>query len=292
MVKDIMIVLTTPTGDIGSQILSSLTAAGAPVRAIARDPSKLPAGVDAVAGAHDDPAVLDAALADGADALFLLVPPDPTTPDVDAHYVRFGRAAAEAVARHGVPRVVLVSSYGRGIERDAGLLTSATLLEAEVARSGAATRALRPPYFMENLLHLIEPLRAGVLPMSSDPDRVLPTVATADIAAAAAELLMDSTWTGQEGVAVVGPDDLTPREIAAELASVLGHPVELRPISADDDRAMMLEHGASVAFADALAEMVDAQNRGVYAADTLPSRRGATSLRAWAARHLAPALTA
>ena len=37
-----------------------------------------------------------------------------------------------------------------------------------------------------------------------------------------------------------------------------------------------------------LAEMVEAQNRGVYADDTLPDRRGATSLRAWAAEHLAP----
>ena len=52
--------------------------------------------------------------------------------------------------------------------------------------------------------------------------------------------------------------------------------------------ATLLQHGASAAFADTLAEMVEAQNRGVYADDTLPDRRGATSLRAWAAEHLAP----
>jgi uncharacterized protein YbjT (DUF2867 family) len=285
-----MIVLTTPTGHIGRQVLSQLTAAGAPVRAIARDPSALPAGVDAVAGSHADPAVLDAALADGADALFLLVPPDRATPDVEAHYRRFGRAAAEAVARHGVGRVVFVSSFGRGIEAGAGLLTAATVLEREVDASGAATRALRPPYFMENLLHLAEPLRAGVLPLSSDAGRALPTVATADIAAAAAGWLMDSTWTGQEGVAVVGPDDLTPRGIAATLAEALGRDVALAPITSADDRALRLSHGAAPAFADALAEMVDAQNRGVYDADTLPAQRGATSLHAWAQAHLAPAV--
>jgi uncharacterized protein YbjT (DUF2867 family) len=291
-VKDTMIVITTPTGNIGSEILSSLTAAGAPVRAIARDPSKLPSGVDAVAGTHDDPAVLDAALADGADALFLLVPPDRTAPDVDAHYVRFGRAAAEAVARHGVPRVVMVSSYGRGIERDAGVLSSAVVMEAEVNASGAATRALRPPYFMENLLHLVQPLRAGVLPMAWDVDVPLPTVATRDIAAAATSLLMDSSWTGQEGVAVVGPDDLTPPGIAAELSEALGHDIALRPITVEDERAAMLQHGASPAFADAYAQMLEAQNRGVYEADTPPTHRAPTSLRAWATRHLAPALTA
>jgi uncharacterized protein YbjT (DUF2867 family) len=279
-----MIVLTTPTGHIGGRILSSLTEAGAPVRVIARDVSKVPAGVDAVAGSHGDPAVLDAALAGGADALFLLVPPDPTAAVPADAYVRFGRVAAEAVARHGVPRVVLVSSFGRGIEANAGLLTCATLFEAEVRRSGAATRALRPPYFMENLLHLVEPLRAGVLPLSGDPDQVLPTVATADIAAMASELLMDSTWSGQEGVAVVGPDALTPRG----MAEVLG--VALRTTTSAEERALVLAHGASEGFADALAEMVDAQNRGVYAADVLPERRGAVSLRAWADDVLRPLL--
>jgi uncharacterized protein YbjT (DUF2867 family) len=281
-----MIVLTTPTGHIGGRLLTLLRDAGAPVRAIARDPSRLPAGVDVVAGSHDDPAVMDAALADGADALFLLVPPDFTAASPADHYVRFGRVAAEAVARHGVPRVVLVSSFGRGIESGAGLLTCATLLEAAVERSGAATRALRPPYFMENLLHLVEPLRAGVLPLSGDPDTVLPTVATADIAARAAEVLMDSTWTGQEGVAVVGPDDLTPREIAAALGA------QLQTVTAADQRAAMLSHGASPGIADALAEMVDAQNRGVYADDTLPDRRGETSLRAFVSTILQPALDA
>jgi len=286
-----MIVLTTPTGQIGRHLLQLLTDAGAPVRAIARDPSRLPAGVDAVAGSHDDPAVLDAALA-GADALFLLIPPDRSAPDVDAHYRRFARSAAEAVARHGVGRVVLVSSFGRGIERDAGLLTSATIAEAEVEASGAATRALRPPYFMENLLHLVEPLRHGVLPMSSAADLPLPTVATRDVAAAAAQLLLDATWTGQDGVPVVGPDDLTPSGIAATLSEVLGRDVALRQTTSADDRAMLIEHGASASFADALAAMTDAQNRGVYAGEALPRTRGATSLRDWASEVLRPALDA
>ena len=122
--------------------------------------------------------------------------------------------------------------------------------------------------------------------MSCDPDRILPMVATRDIAARAAELLMDSTWSGQDGVAVVGPDELTPREMAAELG------VELQTVTSADQRAAMLSRGASEAIADALAEMVEAQNRGVYAADTLPERRGETSLRAFIDTTLRPAIDA
>jgi hypothetical protein len=76
------------------------------------------------------------------------------------------------------------------------------------------------------------------------------------------------------------------------LADALGRPVELQPIPVEAERATVLGHGASPAFADALAAMVAAQNRGVYADDTLPATRGATSLRAWATAVLKPALLA
>lgn len=286
-----MIVLTTPTGHVGAHLLGLLRAAGAPVRAIARDPSRLPAGVEAVAGAHDDPTVLDAALP-GADALFLLIPPDPGAATFDEHYTRFARAAAEGVVRHGVPRVVLVSTFGRGIETGAGALSSALLAEAELNRSGVHTRALRPPFFMENLLHQAEPLRAGRLLLPSAPDRILPTVATADVAAAAAPLLTDRTWTGQDGLPVAGPDDLTPEGMATILTAALGHPIAFTPITTADYHATLLAHGMPAPRADGLAAMADAQNRGAYTDDTLPATRGATSLHTWATEHLAPAVAA
>ena len=51
-----MIVITTPTGQIGRQVLGNLLDSGEQLRVIARDPSKLPAGVrkdlDIVEGSH------------------------------------------------------------------------------------------------------------------------------------------------------------------------------------------------------------------------------------------------
>ena len=37
-----MIVITTPTGAIGRQVLDNVLASGEPVRVIARDPSRIP----------------------------------------------------------------------------------------------------------------------------------------------------------------------------------------------------------------------------------------------------------
>ena len=74
-----MIVVTTPTGNVGSQLLAELLKAETePLRVIVRDPSRMPGAVrdqvQVIVGSHDDPAVLDQAL-DGAQGLFWLIPP-------------------------------------------------------------------------------------------------------------------------------------------------------------------------------------------------------------------------
>ena len=89
-----MIVITTPTGLIGHQVLGNVLGSGEPVRVIARDPSRLPAQAreraEVVPGSHGDIGVVDRAFA-GADAVFWLVPPDPRAVSVEAAYVDFSR---------------------------------------------------------------------------------------------------------------------------------------------------------------------------------------------------------
>src|SRR5260370_2782546 len=87
-----MIVITTPTGQIGRQVLGNLLDSGEQLRVIARDPSQLPAEVredlDIVEGSHGDAAVVDKAFA-GADAVFWLTPADRRGPAVGAALPRF-----------------------------------------------------------------------------------------------------------------------------------------------------------------------------------------------------------
>src|SRR2546421_6137227 len=112
-----MIVVTTPTGLIGHQVLDNLLDSGEELRLIARDPSAIPADVrdrlDIVEGSHGDAAVVDEAFA-GADAVFWLCPPDPQAPSVEAAFVGFTPPAAEAFEPHGVERLVGVSALRRG----------------------------------------------------------------------------------------------------------------------------------------------------------------------------------
>ncbi len=110
-----MIVVTTPTGNIGRHVVRHLLDAGEALRLIVRDPSKLPQDVrdrvEVMEGSHGDFAVVDRAFR-GADAVFWLCPPTPS-PTPAAATVDFARPGAEAIRRHGVPHIVAATTLGR-----------------------------------------------------------------------------------------------------------------------------------------------------------------------------------
>src|SRR5467141_2968272 len=124
-----MIVVTTPTGSIGRQVLENILDGGQSIRVIARDPSGLPRQVldrvDVVEGSHGNIDVVNKAFA-GADSVFWLCPPNPRAESVEAAYVDFTRPAADAIRSKGVKRVVAVSALGRGtaMARNAGYVTA------------------------------------------------------------------------------------------------------------------------------------------------------------------------
>src|SRR5580704_10904883 len=229
-----MIVITTPAGQIGSQVLRNLLGSGEELRVIVRDPSDIPAdaskGLDIVEGSHGDAAVVDKAFS-GADAVFWLVPPDPRARSVEAAYVDFTRPAADALRRHGVGRVVAVTALGRGTPwaDRAGHVTGSLAMDDLIADSGVALRALCNPSFMDNTIRQVPSIRdQGMFFSPIDGDRMLPTVATRDIAAAASRLLLDASWSGFGEVPLLGPEDLSFNDMARIMTEVLGKEVRFQ----------------------------------------------------------------
>lgn len=291
-----MIVITTPTGQIGSQVVARLLDREPPIRVIARDPSRLDPGVrdrvQVVPGSHDEPSVLDSAL-DGADGLFWLVPPSLAGASAKEYYLGFTRPAAEAIRRHGVSHVVGVSSAGHDWPARAGLLTAAFAMDAELERTGVAYRSLSMPFYMENLLGQLEAIRGqGSFFLGHTADRPLATVATRDIAATAATLLADRSWGGHDNVPVFGPDRLSPNAMAEVMSGVLGQAVGFRQLSLGDVESTLVRHGASEGVARDMTEMIGAQNDGIYDADQAMATPGPTDFRTWCGEVLRPALRA
>jgi uncharacterized protein YbjT (DUF2867 family) len=291
-----MIVITTPTGQIGHQVLERVLEANEPVRVIARDPSRLSPEalerVEVIEGSHGDPEVVDRAFA-GADSVFFLAPPNRTAPTLDAVYTDFARPAAEAIVRYGVKRVVDVSALGRGVTDRAGLVSESLAMDDLFASTGAGFRALLMPSFMDNVLRQTEAIkRQGMFFSTVSPDRKLPTCATRDIAAVAAGLLLDHSWSGQDTVAVLGPEDLSHNEMAEIMSEVLDKPVRYAQVPLDAFRQQLVDLGASDAMAEGMSEMMAAKDQGLDNAEPrTPQSTTPTSFRQWCVEVLRPAVT-
>ncbi|QKW38178.1 NAD(P)H-binding protein [Actinomadura sp. NAK00032] len=219
-----MIFVAGATGNVGSEVVRALAAAGAPVRALVRDPerARLPDGAEAVSGDLDRPGTLTGALK-GVHAAFLL----PGHADMPGLLTEVRRA--------GVEHVVLLSGGSAG----SGDMTNAVTRymaqsEAAVRESGVPWTFLRPSGFMSNALRWLPQIQAG------DQIRVpFPTVAVAcvdpfDLGAVAARALLGDGYRG-EILWPTGPEALLPADQVAVLARVLGR--DLRAVGLSDEEA-------------------------------------------------------
>lgn len=294
-----MIVITAPTGNIGSQVLTHVLQGDARVRVIVRDPSRLPVDVrsrvEVFEGSHSDAAVVNKAF-NGADTVFWLCPPDPRAPSVEAAYLDFTRPACEAIRALGVKRVVGISALGRGlpIAKKAGYVTASLAMDDMIASTGVSFRPLTMPSFMDNLLRQTNAIKTqGVFFSPIRGDRKLPTCATRDIAAVAAKLLLDPSWTGRQSVPVLGPEDLSLNDMARIMSEVLGKPVRFQQITAEAFKAQLLKNGTSDAMAQAVLDMYLAKDNGLDNAEPrTPQATTPTTFRQWCTEELKPAVLA
>jgi len=296
-----MIVITAPTGNIGHQVLDNVLAGDQPVRVIVRDPAKLPAWirdrVEVIQGSHGDPEVVTRAF-DGADAVFWLLPTNTRAASVDAAYVGFTRPAAEAMRSQHVKRVVDVSALGRdtAYASRAGHVTASLAMDDLIASTGVAFRALAMPSFMDNLLRQVRAIKEqGMIFDVISPDRKLPVVATRDIAAIAARLLLDDSWTGQQTIPVLGPEDLCGNDLAAVISEVLRAPVRFTQIPLQAFSDQLTGHGMSPAMTKGLLDMMIAKDNGLdnsIARTPQNAIETPTTFRQWCGYALQPAVQA
>lgn len=257
------IVVNTPSSTIGRQLSRRILDAGVPLTVIARDPAKVAdlaeRGARVVIGSIDDAAAIRDAFT-GARAVFWLTPP-PARPDF-LEWSHQAAAQAAAIARElGVLAAVVLSSVGAHSGPGIGPVGALLGVEDAWRRALPSVTSLRAGFFFENFLRDVPTITGmGKLFSPAPADKRFPMVATADIAEAAANALLEPT-PGHRELGVHGPEDLTYTEAVAHLSAALGRPVEFVPISLDDLRRHFDQMGLppflSAAFVDMYAGILD-----------------------------------
>jgi uncharacterized protein YbjT (DUF2867 family) len=234
------------TGQVGGVVARTLLAAGKNVRAVVRDSAKGETwsrqGCEVAVAPMDNPEALRCAFA-GTEGVFVLLPPnfDPSSGFPESRSII--AAVREAVKGAHPERVVVLSTVGAQATSE-NLLTQLSLMEQALGTLPLPVTFLRPAWFMENAAWDLPPARdTGVIPSFLRPlDRKIPMVGTADVGRVAAELLQQS-WNGNRVVELEGPERISPNDIAASYAHLLGRPVSPRAVPRDTWEALFRSQG-------------------------------------------------
>lgn len=287
------IVVTTPTGHIGSRVAERLLAAGADVVLLVRHPEKLSEEFRRRAtvrqGNTDDPDFVVRAT-EGADALFWLTPPSLTAPDMRAYYKKFADAVTAALRANRLLHVVNLSSFGAQKPEGVGFITRVGEIERAIDAFAANVLHLRPGAFFENFLIQVEAIRRDGAIYLPGPGSVRhPMIATRDIGDMAAAKLLDRSWTGRSVLGLHGPADLNYDEAAVIIGAAIGKPVRHVAITPEQFRQAAAGWGASADFIDHYLEMVEGTSRPDAKAELrTPETTTPTTLAEWAGEVLAP----
>lgn len=292
-----MYVVLGASGHTGHVVAKSLLDSGEKVRVVGRSAERLQnfaaEGADVfVADATDGPGLARAFK--GADAAYVLIPPEPTSNNFRAFQDRVSDAVAAAVENAGIKRVVTLSSIGADKASGTGPVVGLYNLEQKLNQiDGANVLHLRAGYFMENAFPQVGVIRMlGSMAGPVRPDLKLPMIATRDIGEAAAEALVRGDFRGKQTKELLGQRDIDYSEVATVIGKAIGKP-SLGYVQAPDDqlRPAMVQMGMSANFVDLILEMAGALNSGYMtaleprsAANTTP-----TSFETFVEEEFAPA---
>ena len=283
--------MTTPTGNTGRGVLSTVMAADASVRVLVRDRAKLAdAPDDLIEGDLRDAATIDAALADVGTAFFC-VPQSENPDDLVVYCNSFAVPFATVAKTSGLRRLVVISG-GDDEGENAGPGKALRSNEDIFAKAIPACRFVRCGYFMENLLWQVQTIaHAGMFTLPVAPDVPIAFVAADDIGAACGRLMLDEGWSDTSAVEAYGPVKVTMAEAAAIISHAIGKPVRYVEAEPGAWAAQMQGYGLSAAMATSLIEMFAAISVGRdMGGEPAAPLACPTTLEAWCTRTLAPAV--
>ena len=267
------IAITTPTGKNGRALTKRLLDVAKEnqleIVLLGRDPEKVSEfterGARVEKGSLDDAAFV-ARATQGVDALFWLTPQNfEAGEEVRAGYERYGRVAAEAVQRNGIPHVVHLSGFVTEKDGEGGQIIDG-LAGVERLLNEAATNIthVRAAFFFENYLGQLDPIKnQGSVYMPVKAETRLAMVATRDIAGVTARELLALDWSGRRVVSAMGPKDLTFGEAAAALSEGIGRQVSHVTVTAEQARESMLGAGMSPGLTEGFLAIFAAADAGL-----------------------------
>ena len=263
-----MYVVLGASGNTGHIVASQLLSQGKKVRVVGRNADHLQflaaKGGEVFAADLTDAQALTKAF-HGAEAAYVMIPPNPASEDFRGFQERVSDSIASAARGSGVKNIVALSSIGADKVSGTGPVVGLHDLEQKLNQlEGVNVLHLRAGYFMENTLPQAAAIgRLGMAVGPLRPDLKLAMIATCDIGKAAAAALDRLDFHGKQTQELHGQRDLNYTEVATIIGKAVGKP-DLKYVHASDEqvRGAMVQSGMSDNLAGLILEMAHALNSG------------------------------
>jgi uncharacterized protein YbjT (DUF2867 family) len=278
------IVVAGASGNIGTRVVSQLLDRGERPVMLARNGDKVGKFIARGAthvrvGSDDAAAIIDACRK--ADALFWVTPPVLSEQSMQGWYARTAAIAVEAIAVNRIQKVVHISSIGAGARPGLGTVSYTGDVEASLAAVCTKLVNLRPGYFMQNLAGTFARVHSdAVLALPFAPDHDIPWISTDDIGDVAAACLADQQWEGQWSRNLMGPENLTPLQIAALMSELLKKPIAYQQLPLEQLDLDFARFGANDVVRAEMRMLLEAlgDTDGIYATARTPDAFTPTTL--------------
>ena len=262
-----MYVVIGATGNTGSIVANKLANQGKNVRVVGRNAEHLAQfkKAEPFVGDVTDKTAMAKAF-QGAQAVYLMMPPNATIPDYKAYQQQVIESLGAAVEKNGVKFAVVLSSVGADKPEKSGPILGLRSLEERLNRiSGLNVLRLRAAYFMENTLGQADAIKGmGSAAGPLRPELKIPMIATRDIGAFAADALSRLEFAGQQVQELHGQRDLSFGEITSILGKAIGkRDLNYVTLTRDQFRDTLIKQvGMSQSVANLLAEMAESLDSG------------------------------
>ncbi|HTV54265.1 MAG TPA: NAD(P)H-binding protein [Terriglobia bacterium] len=237
------ILVTGPTGKVGSRLIRELLSRGQEVRAFTRsgERSRFDSRVEITVGDFNDKKSILRAL-EGVSQMYLLS----AGPDLEVHETN----AIEAAHAAGI-ELIVKQSVARAHNKSTGILRRHRAGEERIERSGLPYVFLRPDSFTTNALSWAETIKASNTAYGALGDAAIPVIDPDDIAAVAAAVFTVPGHAGRT-YELTGPESLTSEQQVATLATLLGRPLKYVNVQDHVARDNMLRTGMQPRQVEAL----------------------------------------
>lgn len=265
-----MICVFGASGNTGGAAAAHLLKSGKKVRVVGRQREKLAAlakaGAESCVGDIESAGFVREALS-GAEAAYVLIPPNMATDDFRAYQARVIDAVVAGIEATGVRHIALLSSLGAHHSVGTGPIVGLHQFEERLKKiPGLNAVFVRAGFFMENVFMGMGSIKAqGIYGGTMPAETAVPMIASADIGAYAGTRLERLDLSGTSVVHLIGPKAVTQTELVTTLGQAIGKPIRYVQVSLTVVEQGMKQSGLKPSLVSAFLEMYEGAGKGLVA---------------------------